>query len=173
MAYDINYKPPDLLVPLVQHLPGIGLVPTSLGRQVLARASAPEQMSEIVNAMGRGAKPSRSILLEDPDTESATIVIADGHTEMAELEDLANETFERNAIRRRKFGSSFDFDGARERAGQPAREKMAAIWHDAIAERIRKHKENPVTDPFRQPYRPPPENGATKHFFGDASHDER
>ncbi len=47
-------------------------------------------------------------------------------------------------------GLLFDFDTAREKAGLMRKEEVAAAYAEAVTERIRRHRANPVTDPVRQ-----------------------
>ncbi len=100
--------------------------------------------------------PFLSVLLLIPD--HPTILAGLGYATAAELKDDAVNIWGKYTARLAKTGSILDFDDLRERAGQMPREKVKAAMSEAFWERIRHHRENPVTDPFRQPQYANPTN---------------
>lgn len=69
----------------------------------------------------------------------------------AELQDCAIALWHRQMDKLTKMGALLAFDELRERHGLMRREDADAAVREALHERIRKHKANPVTDPFRVP----------------------
>lgn len=68
----------------------------------------------------------------------------------AELRDECVARWELMEARLLKTGRRFDFDEARERAGLMRAEDVDAAIREALVERIRRHKANPITDPPRR-----------------------
>ncbi len=74
-----------------------------------------------------------------------------GLSEPEELRDQAVAVWELITERLRKTGSTFDFDSAREKHGLLRREDVDSAIREAMVDRVKKHKANPVTDPPREP----------------------
>jgi len=74
-----------------------------------------------------------------------------GLSEVEEIRDQAVAVWELITERLAKTGSTFDFDTAREKHGLMRRENVDAAIREAMVDRIRRHKANPVTDPPREP----------------------
>jgi len=103
---------------------------------------------------GRAVKPRREIVLVGPDGQSPIVIPGAGVTEAAELEEIALETYERDAARLRAGQPLVDFDRLREEAGLPARKEFDALFRQALRDRIARHRANPITDPPRRPIPP-------------------
>lgn len=158
MAYDINYRPPDLLVPVGRLFPLVmnrPQIPMSMQGLVSGHVRGMADAQEIGHAFGRTRTPKLPLMVSGPDSRVPILVVGDGVTEAAELEDLAQEAIADQEERVKANSRGYDFDGAREKAGMVRREDFQQAMHDALEERIARHKANPVTDPPRQPYREP------------------
>jgi hypothetical protein len=90
-------------------------------------------------------------MLIGPDGSTPILLIGDGVTEVAELQDMAMEAIGNQEERVQEYGRGLDFEALREKHGYVKRENAGMAIKDAIAARIAHHKQNPVTDPFRQP----------------------
>lgn len=148
MAYDIHYQPPDILIPIARKVALVMnpfVVPYSLRGQVSGAVTDPGAAREIGHAFGRTTKVDKPFLVQ---SENATAVImTEGVTEAAELEDLALEALDRQTERAKgDFGAE-----QREKRHMPRREDFDRLYRDALDERVARHKRNPVTDPARQP----------------------
>ena len=96
--------------------------------------------------------PLASILLLIP--EHPTLLVGAGYATAAELRDDAVNLWGKYTERLAKTGSLMDFDSLRERHGLMRREELKDATASAFWERIRAHRANPITDPFRQPNYP-------------------
>lgn len=134
-------------------LPTGFIPPRSMGRSVAAQATGMRDAMSIVDALGRGPrfKPQAPLMLIGPDGSTPILLIGDGVTEAAELQDMAMEAIGNQQERVAEYGRGLDFEKLREKHGYVKREQAGMAIKDAIAARIAHHKQNPVTDPFRQP----------------------
>ena len=142
----------DLLVPIgrVGGVPVAGNIPTTLAGQVQVNMTKHEQIDEAVRLLGPSAKPSLPILLMDENHRVSTVIMTDGITEMAELAEIAHYAIERREDTLKRTGQAFDFERARHNAGMPSAAKFDENLRNALADRVAKHKANPVSDPPRQ-----------------------
>ena len=99
---------------------------------------------------GRAALPPKPIMIVGPDGTQPLFLMANGNVEGAELEEIAIAEFERQESNAKKGIGPIDFDRIREKKGLPARGTFDQMFREALQERIKKHKRNPVTDPPRQ-----------------------
>jgi hypothetical protein len=90
----------------------------------------------------RDYRPEKPIFLFNAQGMVQTILMPMGQTEVSELDDLIAEHRE---------AKPYDYDQWRADNGLPPREKAGALMAEAVMERVKHHKANPVTDPFRQP----------------------
>ena len=97
--------------------------------------------------------PFPPILIMVPGT-GGILLCGFGLATAAELRDDAVGLWVLKSERMVKTGSLVDFDDLRERAGLVRRENVRDAVAEAFHERIRQHKENIRTDPFRQPRYP-------------------
>lgn len=130
------------------------------GASVGAQADGMKAAGSLIDALGRGPrfKPMEPILLIGPDGSTPILLITEGDVEAAELQDMAMEAIGNQEERVKEHGRGLDFDKLREKHGFVRREDAPMAIKDALAARIAHHKQNPVTDPFRQPHyapRPP------------------
>lgn len=138
VAYDLGWQGPS--------------VPRVLEQHVSAGAQGHQEAAGISTMFGsRHFKPTAPILLVGPDGRVPILLIADGDTEAAELEDLAQEAINQQEEQLAAGGRGMDFDKLREKHGQVRREDVDVSIREAIQRRIDHHKANPVTDPFREP----------------------
>lgn len=68
----------------------------------------------------------------------------------AELRDMAIAIWAIQTKRMAKSGRIVDFDALREKHGLMRREDIGPAMSEALSERIRRHKANPITDPPRE-----------------------
>jgi len=99
---------------------------------------------------GRAALPPKPIMIVGPDGTQPLFLVANGNVEGAELEEIAIAEFEKQAELKKQGKGPIDFEGIRERRGLPPREQFDQMFREALQERIKKHKRNPVTDKPRQ-----------------------
>lgn len=101
---------------------------------------------------GRAAKVKGPIFLYGPQGQPV-IIIATGHEEAAEIEDLAI-----NAMNKPRF----NFEEARERRGLPDLTKARELFQEALADSVRRQRQNPRTTPVKV-RRPPNPTNKTVH----------
>lgn len=87
-----------------------------------------------------------------------------GYATAAELRDCCIEVW--GTYERADAGKRFDNDELRERFGMARKEDVAAMTQEAFADRIRRHKANPITDPWKQFQYPNPTE-RTLHSVAD------
>ena len=80
-----------------------------------------------------------------------TAITGWGYASAAELQDCAVVLWHRQAEKMQKQGALVNLDELRERHGLMRREEVMPGIADALSRRIKQHKQNPITDPFRQP----------------------
>ena len=128
---------PDILVPLGRLFTRDKAVPLALQGQV---HGVPERTADIAYSLGgRDQKPRKPIFLYGAHGEPI-ILIGAGEAEAAELEDLAHEALAQPAM---------DFAAKRERYGYPPRDQFDSLFRNALRDRMKRHKQNPITDPPR------------------------
>jgi len=127
-----------------------------MGNAVSTGARGMKEASNIVDLLGGDPrfKPTAPILLIGPDGRTPILIIGDGVTEAAELQDMAMEAIGKQEDEIAAHGRGMDYDRLREKHGAVRRDEAGMAISDAIAARIAHHQQNPVTDPFRQPRRP-------------------
>ncbi len=147
---------PDLLLPAGRTYAGwvppegahLADVPLSIKQRAIGSARDHAQIDELLYRIGPATMPPAGFFaLYDRVAKVTKLIVTDGVTEMAELAQIMHASLER---------PEFDFNAARERANMVRRENVAAAAAEAIQDRIRRHKANPITDPPRQPLRWPP-----------------
>ena len=129
----------DLLIPLGRVFKRDKSVPLALQGMV---HGAPMGAAELAYSLGgRDKKPRKPIFLYGPYGQPIMLIGA-GEADAAELEDLAQEAVAK---------AEMDFAAKRERYGYPAREQFDSLFRNALRDRVKKHQQNPITDPFRVP----------------------
>ncbi len=99
---------------------------------------------------GMAIKPDAPLVIRTPDG-IPVLIPGFGVTEAAELQDLAYGVYEKHQQRlKERRGGLID----RERHGLVARERFSDAFKQALADRMERHRRNPVSDPARQPYYP-------------------
>lgn len=150
--------PNDFIVPIGRTLDWQGpTMPATMQHHVSQAARGMKEAAGLVELFdkGRHYKPQAPILLVGPDGRQPILLIGDGVTEVAELQDMAQAAIadQEEAMSSNSSGRGMDYDSLREKHGKVRREDVDTQIRYAISERIRHHKENPVSDPFRQPQR--------------------
>ena len=110
-------------------------VPFSMRPDVSGLVRGMAQAREIAQAMGRAHKPTKPLMVYGPDDRTPILIMGEGVTEAAEMEDLALEAIGRQEERVKAHGRGFDFDSAREKVGAMRREDIPAAMADAFARR--------------------------------------
>lgn len=123
--------------------------------RVSALARTEREAADLVAHYGDAAFcPYLPVLLIVPGAPTVQVLEGRGVTDAAELRDLAVVTWHRTTERlRENHGAMFDFDALREKHGLMRREQVDAAIREALQERVKLHKQNPVTDPGRDPLR--------------------
>ena len=109
-------------------------------------------------AGGRAEKPTKQVILYGADGHTCTVIPGMGVTEAAELEDIARETWENQRAKIARNEPVINFKEYREKHGYPKREEFDAFFREALRERMRKHRANPVSDPAPVRINKPKEN---------------
>jgi hypothetical protein len=142
----------DLIVPVARVVDLVVCeeqVPYDLRGEVVGALSSVKQVTEFAHAVGRTAKPKKPLMLYGPDQYMPIMVIGDGVTEAAEMQDLALEALDRQQeSMKRNNGRGMDFDAARERAGMVRREDFGQALHDALERLAQYRKSHQRTDPL-------------------------
>lgn len=127
-----------------------------MGKAVSTGARGMKEAGSIVEMLGGDPrfKPTAPILLIGPDGRTPILLIGDGVTEAAELQDMAMAAIGQQEAEIAAHGRGMDYDKLREKHGAVRRDEAGKAISDAIAARIAHHQQNPITDPFRQPRRP-------------------
>jgi hypothetical protein len=72
-----------------------------------------------------------------------------GECEIAELEDIALEAYEKAARTLARCGTTIDFAEERDKRGLPPVEKFDELYRQALEDRIHNQKTNPTDYPSR------------------------
>jgi hypothetical protein len=148
MAYETNYRPPDIWIPIARKVPLVMnpfVVPYAMRGQVSGIVQDATAAKEIGHAFGRDTLIDQPFMVASHGARA--VVMTEGVTEAAELEDLALEALDRQEERAKNDWVAQE----RERKGFARREDFPQMFSDALQERIARHKRNPVTDPPRVP----------------------
>lgn len=138
---------PGIYLPLARMLH----VPSHVARmaQRTAFAQARQDLDDLSQRYrGRADTPAEPIYLYMPDG-SQTLIVGGGVTEVAELQEMAEAAMEQAEATMARTGRAVDIDEFRERRGLPPREKVDGMIRQAMADRIARHKANPISDPER------------------------
>lgn len=141
----------DIIVPqarIVDLVVCEGQVPPSLRGMVSGTLRGMRQASDFAHAVGKATRPKAPLMLYGPDEYMPIMVIGDGETEAAEMQDLAMEAIGRQEEAVKRNGRGMNFDEARERAGMVRRENFQEAWHDAFQRRADYLRRNQRTDPL-------------------------
>ena len=106
-----------------------------------------KQAEDFAHMVGRDKMPKRPLMLYGPDNSMPILVVGDGVTEAAEMQDLAMEAIGKQAEQVKKSGRGMDFDDARERTGRVRREDFGMAFHEAMQRRVNYLKSHNRTDP--------------------------
>ena len=130
-------------------------VPETMRGGVSGAVEGSKEANELARRLGgNGARPKAPILIWGADNRTPILLCGDGETEASELQDIALEALERQQESVNETGRGMDYDAFRERNGLMERAKVDEAVREAIRDRIKRHKRNSRTDPFRQPQKP-------------------
>lgn len=142
----------DLIVPIARVVDVAVVyedqIPLDMQGQLSGSLRGAQQVSEFAHAVGRNRMPKQPLMVYGPDNAYPILIVGDGVTEAAEMQDLAQEALGKQEENVRKFGRAFDFDEARERAGMVRREDFGKVLSDALQKNVDYLKRNQVTDPY-------------------------
>lgn len=141
----------DILVPTARVVDIVvcqDQVPWDLTGEVSGVLRGRAQVQEFAAAVGRAKMPKRPLMLYGADEYMPILIVGDGVTEAAEMQDLAEEQLGRMEENVKKYGRGFDFDEARERNGMARREDFGRLMADAYAERAEYLRTHRRTDPL-------------------------
>jgi hypothetical protein len=118
--------------------------------KVAAICYSKQEAADLVHWFGVGPDfcPYPPVLLCIPG--AWTQITGWGRATIAEIRDNAIAVWEIKEAKVARGQKPFDFDEARERAGLMRREEVDAATRQAFRDRIKKHRQNPRTDPVRQ-----------------------
>lgn len=112
------------------------------GRDAVFHVRSKEDVDDIGQLFGgRASKPRQPIIIYGPNDQPLTLVVGAGVTETAELEDHVYEQIEAGPV------SSEYIAEYREQHGYGRIEDFETNVKEAISERVKKHLQNPRTDP--------------------------
>lgn len=130
-------------------------VPETMRGSVSGAVEGSREANDLARRLGGGhVRPKAPILIWGADNRTPILLMGDGETEASELQDLALEALERQQESVNATGRGADYDAFRERQGLMEKAKVDEAVREAIRDRIKKHKRNSRTDPFRQPQKP-------------------
>jgi hypothetical protein len=124
-----------------------GPIPWDLSGETCGYLRHRTAVEDFAYAQGRATKPKMPLMLYGPDNYTPIVVVGDGVTEAAEMQDLALGALDKQEETYKKVGRGFDFDDARERAGMVRREDFGTAMAEAFAERVAYLKAHQVTEP--------------------------
>ena len=126
-------------------------VPASYKGKLSAVCRSAQECDELVYWFGSADFcPVLPILVMVPGAQP-TLIPGFGYATASELRDCAVYAWFSQSDKIAKQGNILNFDALREKHGLMRREEVDAAIRTAFYERVKKHKANPITDPFRQP----------------------
>ena len=143
----------EIVIHAARRIPPIDWVgvPDAHVGKVSAVCRTLQECEDLVHWFGNAAFcPYQPVIIHGPG--GWTLLIGAGYAPAAELRDLAVTTWNRQALAlKANNGNLTNLEELRERYGAaPQKDKMNAIA-EAVRERIKRHKANPITDPERKP----------------------
>ena len=139
----------DLLIPIARVIDLVVCdepVPWDLTGEVSGYLRGRKQVEEFAYAQGRTEKPRKPLMLYGPDNYTPIVIVGDGVTEAAEMQDLALQAIDKQEAQYKKSGRGLDFDDMRERRGLVRREDFDTALKEAFAERAKYLKAHQVTE---------------------------
>ena len=140
----------DIIVPIARVVDIVvceDQVPFDMKGQVSGVLKGMKQATDFAHAVGRTKMPKKPLMLYGPDNSMPILVIGDGVTEAAEMEDLAVAAIGKQEENVKKFGRGFDSDELRERHGRIRREDFGVAMAEAFEARVKYLKARLVTEP--------------------------
>jgi len=135
----------ELLIPIAHKLTmNREAIPYALQGQLSGVVRSERDAKEIGAAFGRGYRPSKPVMLIGPDDHTVILIIGG---EAAEIEDIALAKMDQQRRSAEKGQRGFNFAEHRDAIGAPPVEKVDSLFREALQDRIKRHKRNPVTDP--------------------------
>lgn len=143
----------DLIIPVARVVDLVvsdGPIPWDLTGETCGYLRHRTAVEDFAHAQGRTTKPTLPLMLYGSDDRTPIVVVGDGVTEAAEMQDLALAALDKQETQYKKSGRGFDFDEAREKAGMVRREDFGNAMADAFAERVAYLKAHQVTEPGKR-----------------------
>lgn len=141
----------EILVPIARKLfVGAEYVAPQLRKDIQVGVKTHADIEEMAYRLGGRERKPDSVMLWGPDG-TQIIILGAGEADAAELTDLAHESLARAEDAVKKRGTTMNFDEMRERERLPRREDVDGMIREALRDRVRRHKANPISDPPRQP----------------------
>lgn len=140
----------DLIIPMARVVDLVVCeeqVPFDLRGEVSGAIRGMKQAKDFAHAVGRSEKPRKPLLVFGPDERTPILIIGDGVTEAAEMQDLALAAIDKQTEQVKKTGRGFDFDEAREKKGFVRREDFGTAMAEAFERRAKYLKARQVTEP--------------------------
>ena len=141
---------PDLIFPVAKVVDVVVYhddLPMDMQGEVSGYLRGMKEAEDFAHAIGRTGKPKKPLMVYGPDEYMPILVIGDGVTEAAEMQDLAVEAIGRQAESVKKNGRGMNFDEARQRAGLVRKEDFDVAFRDALQRRVKYLKANPISHP--------------------------
>ena len=139
----------DLLIPvarIVDLVVSDEAIPWDLTGETCGYLRHRTAVEDFAHAQGRTEKPRKPLMLYGPDNYTPIVIVGDGVTEAAEMQDLALQAIDKQEAQFKKSGRGLDFDDMRERRGLVRREDFDTALKEAFAERAKYLKAHQVTE---------------------------
>ena len=139
----------DLIVPIARVVDIVIApqdVPYDLQGQVSGRLNW-QGVSDFAHEVGRTRMPTKPLMIVGPDGGVPILIMVDGDTEAAEMQDLALAAVDKQQEQIKKTGRAMDFDSLREQHGMVRREDFAQTLSDGLQRNVEYLKTHQVTDP--------------------------
>ena len=140
----------DIVVPIARVVDIVVMeeqIPADLQGQVSGTLRGRKQAMEFAHAVGRTKMPTKPLMVYGADNYMPILIVGDGVTEAAEMEDLALAALDKQEESVKKHGRGMDFDEARERTGMVRREDFGKVLSEAFQKNVEYLKRNARTDP--------------------------
>lgn len=141
----------DILIPVARIVDVVTVyedqIPMSMQGTLSGSLRGRKQVEDFAHAVGRGNMPVKPLMLYGPDNGVPILIVGDGVTEAAEMQDLALAAIEKQETQVKKTGRAMDFDQQREQAGMTRREDFGKSLSEAFQRNVKYLKENARTDP--------------------------
>lgn len=121
-------------------------VPYDLKNQVSGRLQW-QQVSDFAHAVGKSKMPTKPLMVVGPDSGVPIVVMVDGDTEAAEMQDIALAAIDKQQEQIKRTGRAMDFDNLREENGMVRREDFGQVLSDGLMRNVEYLRTHQRTDP--------------------------